>query len=72
MRLSYVHSCDDDTLREATTGIAARILRCHPATLYKMRDRKEIECIRTASGRCLWNVRQFLARSYDRHHDKNR
>lgn len=52
-----------DGLSEVTTGIAARALRCHPATLRKMRDRGEIACTRTATGRCLWNVRAYLERT---------
>ena len=52
-----------DGLSEVTTGIAARVLRCHPATLRKM---GEIACSRTATGRCLWRVRDYLERTQAR------
>jgi hypothetical protein len=51
-----------DALGETTTGLAARILRCDPRTLYAMRDRGEIECSLTPAGRHLWKVRAYLAR----------
>jgi hypothetical protein len=53
-------------LSEVTTGIAARVLRCHPTTLRKMQERGEIECTRTATGRCLWRVRKYLERTQAR------
>jgi len=44
------------------TGIAARRLHRHPDTLRAMMARREIEVIRTATGRILWNVDAYIAR----------
>ena len=44
------------------TGMAARRLNRHPDTLRAMKNRGEIEVIRTATGRLLWNVDEFIAR----------
>ena len=51
-----------ETAQFVPTGVAARCLGRHPDTLKAMRMRGEIECIRSASGRCLWNIGGFLAR----------
>jgi hypothetical protein len=48
---------------EATTGETARLLQVHPQTLYAMRDRREIQVRRTASGRHFWSVRDYLERA---------
>jgi len=44
------------------TGEAVRRLHRHADRLRAMRDRKEIEVIRTSTGRLLWNVDGFIAR----------
>jgi hypothetical protein len=47
---------------DAPTGVAAYILRVHPATLVAMGQRGEIRYSRTASGRYRWDVREYLQR----------
>ena len=48
---------------DAPTGMAARILQCHPATLHNMRKRGAITYTKTATGRFLWNIQEYLERA---------
>ena len=48
-------------LREVPTGMAARMLRIHEDTLRKKYRTGEIEAVRTAAGRLMFNVGKYLA-----------
>ncbi len=45
------------------TGLAARTLGCHDQTLRSMARRGEIKFTRTASGRFLFDVAEYLERA---------
>jgi hypothetical protein len=48
---------------EAPTSVAVRILECSDETLHNWRRRGMIHARKTATGRYLWNVREFLQRT---------
>jgi predicted site-specific integrase-resolvase len=52
----------EQALTKVPSSMAARVLGIDRLTLYKWRDRGEIACERTASGRILWNVAAYLKR----------
>ena len=60
MELPNQHKAIEAALSWVTTGVATRILHCHPQTLRAMAKRGAIRCERTASGRCLWDVGTYL------------